>query len=107
MTLRNASGKFSLPSFGRKSHHSTNSDGSSSPSRVTSGSYPAGGGGGGGGGGGPTVSIHSSGYDGDSLSPGGAGGAGLGGIGNKIGKSIAHTRLLPALGNQDLRLLQE
>jgi hypothetical protein len=102
MALRNASSKFSMPSFGRKSNanasqpngintsagYDPNAAGASSP-RVTSGTYGA--------------SVHS----GDDAAGGNSGGRGLDGIGRKIGKSIAHTRLIPALGNQDLRLLQE
>lgn len=117
MTLRNASGKFSLP-FGRKAS-STNPqvDTTISPpeSRVTSGTYPTGVGSGGGG---DNDSLHSprgtshfsiggtSGGGGTSSADGG-GPNRLDGIGRKLGKSLAHTSLIPALGNQDLRLLQE
>ncbi|KAL7422528.1 hypothetical protein Q5752_003176 [Cryptotrichosporon argae] len=91
MTLRNASGKFSLP-FGRKGPN----DAPVSPSsRQPSGTYAA--------------------DDSDPSSPignGGSGGGGLNtaafdGLGKKIGKSIAHTSLLPGLGNKDLRALQD
>jgi hypothetical protein len=49
---------------------------------------------------------------GGGMGMGGGGGGGGGpsafdGLGRKLGKSIAHTSLLPSLGNQDLRALQE
>ncbi|ORY20374.1 Eisosome component PIL1-domain-containing protein [Naematelia encephala] len=82
MTLRNTSGKFSLPSFGRKA---SGADGpATSPSR----------------GGG-------NGYDDDGGSPHRDGSSGFSGLGEKLGKSIAHQSLLPVLGNKDMRLLQD
>lgn len=111
MTLRNASGKFSLPSFGRnknQSHHES----TPSQSRVSSSTY----------GSGPGAVVTSgesepssprvadsmmSGGSGGGLGGGGGGPSAFDGIGRKLGKSIAHTSLLPSLGNQDLRALQE
>ncbi len=92
MTLRNTSGKFSLPTFGRKN----TSDGPSSPSAKTNGrDY----------------------YDDDGYSPGrearnrdsraGNAGAQLDAFGKKVVQSLAHQSLLPALANRDLRSLQE
>ncbi|KAL1407764.1 hypothetical protein Q8F55_007198 [Vanrija albida] len=116
MTLRGASGKFSLPTFGRKSNANDNSptQGSRIPSNSTPQYAPN-----------PdTTSKLSHGRDSDSIiAPhhdfsgvhlgGGGGGANgsngssLDGFGKKIGKSIAHTSFLPSLGNQDLRALQD
>ncbi|CAK9782025.1 hypothetical protein CC85DRAFT_330599 [Cutaneotrichosporon oleaginosum] len=117
MTLRNASGKFSLPTFGR-SKHNQHHDSAPAQSRVSSSTYNSG----------PPQTLTSgesepssprapesmmSGSTGGGMGLGGAGGAGGGGpsafdgIGRKLGKSIAHTSLLPSLGNQDLRALQD
>ena len=89
MTLRNSSGKFSLPSFARRN---TAGEPPSSPSHTN----------------GTGV------YDDDGNSPGrerdssgGGVGGGFDGFGRKLGKSIAHQSLLPGLGNRDLRALQE
>lgn len=92
MTLRNTSGKFSLPTFGRRN---TSGDGPSSPSatRTNGNGY----------------------YDDDGYSPGkerdrdrdGTGAGGLDALGKKLAKGIAHQSLLPGLGNRDLRALQE
>lgn len=98
MALRSTSGKFGLPSFGRR----RGSD-SQPQSRIVSGAAP------------PNVDNDSlaSPPPGSNFSPAHAhshsgGGSGtLGVIGNKLGKKVAHTSLLPALGNQDLRALQE
>ena len=88
--LRNASGKFSIPSFGRKV--SGVQDTPNSPQRVNG--Y-----------------IEESSPPRDSFGSAGGGGAGSGlggdGLGKKLGKSLAHQSLLPSLGNQDLRALQE
>jgi hypothetical protein len=78
MTLRNTSGKFSLSHFGRKPSQSE------SPS-----------------------SSYGVGNDEDREREGGSGGSAFDGLGKKLGKSLAHTSLLPALGNSDLRVLQE
>lgn len=104
MALRSTSGKFGLPSFGRRRGSE-----SQPSSRIVSGSAPTGSGdndslas--------PTTGQHSnfSPAHGHTHSSGGGGGSGtLGVIGNKLGKKVAHTSLLPALGNQDLRALQE
>jgi hypothetical protein len=47
------------------------------------------------------------GNDEDREREGGSGGSAFDGLGKKLGKSLAHTSLLPALGNSDLRVLQE
>lgn len=87
MTLRNSSGKFSLPSFGRKA--SGVHDGPASPSRPNGNPYddPA-----------------SPGREGNGFSLGNGGGEGFG---RKLGKSIAHQSILPSLGNKEQRALQE
>lgn len=115
MTLRGASGKFSLPSFGRKSNAN---DISPSQSRIPSNSTPQYA---------PNPDSTSKlghGRDSDSIigpqhdysgvnlggggnAANGSNGSSLDGFGKKIGKSIAHTSFLPSLGNQDLRALQE
>ncbi|KAK4689622.1 hypothetical protein P7C73_g485, partial [Tremellales sp. Uapishka_1] len=85
MTLRNTSGKFSLPSFGRKASGQLNEP--DSPSRhYGDDDY---------------YSSH------NRESSGGQGGSPFDGFGKKLGKSLAHTSLLPALGNKDLRALQD
>ncbi|EIW68385.1 hypothetical protein TREMEDRAFT_74265 [Tremella mesenterica DSM 1558] len=92
MSLRGASGKFSLPSFGRKNtgteptspsrEYGNDSDFSpASPTRENG--HSAGGGGGGG------------------------GLVGMDNFGRSLGKKIAHQSLLPALGNKDQRALQD
>lgn len=119
MTLRNASGKFALPSFGR-SKNQANHESTPAQSRVSSSTYNSGPA--------PTMtsgdsepssprfaeSTRSGSTGGGGMAMGGGGGGGGGGgpsafdgIGRKLGKSIAHTSLLPSLGNQDLRALQE
>lgn len=91
MSMRNTSGKFSIP-FGRKS----DSKGPSSPTTTgpSHGRFFSGSGGGGGGSG-----------DDDFGPSGNSGGVGSGGL--NLGKRIAHQSFLPGLGNQDLRQLQE
>lgn len=85
MSMRNTSGKFTIP-FGRKSDNKT-------PASPT--------------GTGPTHGrFFSTGGSGDDdFGPGGEKGSGSGGL--NLGKRIAHQRLIPGLGNQDLRQLQE
>ncbi|EKD02677.1 hypothetical protein A1Q2_02907 [Trichosporon asahii var. asahii CBS 8904] len=99
MALRSASGKFGLPSFGRR----RGSD-SQPQSRIVSGAAPTSG----------DESLASPTAGNSNFAPthahthsGGGGSGTLGGIGNKLGKKVAHTSLLPALGNQDLRALQD
>lgn len=88
MSLRNASGKFSMPTFGRKN----TVDGPSSPSATRQ---------------------NATGYYDDDYSPGkdrdrdGSGGVRFDELGRKLGKTIAHQSLLPSLGNRELRSLQE
>ncbi|ORX38258.1 Eisosome component PIL1-domain-containing protein [Kockovaella imperatae] len=84
---RNTSGKFSLGSFGRKV--SGLGDGQTSPARTTHGGG------------------HNHEYSDDASPSSGGAGAGFDGLGKKLGKSIAHQSLLPGLGNQDLRALQD
>lgn len=103
MALRSTSGKFGLPSFGRR----RGSD-SQPQSRIASGATapPAAAGGdsedaqalas-------PTATTFSPSHNHTNSSSGGH----LDGLGKKLGKKVAHTSLLPALGNQDLRTLQE
>ncbi len=116
MTLRNASGKFSLPSVGRNKHNAHH-DSTPAQSRVSSSTYNSGPA--------PTMtsgesepssprvpeSMMSGSTGGGGMGMGGGGGGGgpsaFDGLGRKLGKSIAHTSLLPSLGNQDLRALQE
>lgn len=100
MALRSASGKFGLPSFGRR----RGSD-SQPQSRIVSGAAPTSG---------DNESLASPTAGNSNFAPthahtpsSGGGSGTLGGIGNKLGKKVAHTSLLPALGNQDLRALQE
>lgn len=76
MTLRNTSGKFNIPGFGRK-----NSEGPTSPARASGSESPSGHG----------------------REPSGS----FAGLGNKLGKTIAHQSIIPSLGNQENRLLQE
>lgn len=106
MALRSTSGKFGLPSFGRR----RGSD-SQPSSRIVSGAAPGAGSGDNDSLASPTTGQHSnflpSHSHSHSQSGGGSGGGTLGVIGNKLGKKVAHTSLLPALGNQDLRALQE
>lgn len=94
MTLRNASGKFSLP-FGRKSNDS-------SQPRQSSSTYSSGG---------QTQSLAPQDAEPPTSpmapEPTSAGSAPGEGFGSKLGKKIAHTSLMPSLGNQDLRELQE
>ena len=86
MSMRNTSGKFTIP-FGRKSDKTPASPTGTGP---THGRFFSSGGGSGD----------------DDFGPGGqTGGSGSGGL--NIGKRIAHQRLIPGLGNQDLRQLQE
>ena len=88
--MRTTSGKFTIP-FGRKS----DSKGPASPTTTgpSHGRFFSGSGGGGGSGD-------------DDFGPGGnGGGSGSGGL--NLGKRIAHQSLIPGLGNQDLRQLQE
>ncbi|WVQ77648.1 hypothetical protein IAR50_007336 [Cryptococcus sp. DSM 104548] len=84
MSLRGASGKFSLAGFGRKV---------SGVDRPTSPSNAA--------------EHNSSGYDEDSSPVRESHGAGLDGFGQKLQGKLAHNRLLPSLGHKDLRLLQD
>ena len=101
MSLRNTSGKFSLPSFGRKATdtapnspgglgHNGYDESTPAPQREGGGMGMGMGAGGGGGTGGA-----------------GGGGIALDGLGRKLGKSLAHQSLLPGLGNKDFRVLQE
>jgi hypothetical protein len=85
MSMRNTSGKFTIP-FGRKSDKTPASPTGTGP---THGRFFSSGGGSGD----------------DDFGPGGEKGSGSGGL--NIGKRIAHQRLIPGLGNQDLRQLQE
>lgn len=103
MALRSTSGKFGLPSFGRR----RGSD-SQPSSRIASGSAAPQGAGSGDNDeslASPTTAT------GSNFSPShnysNSTGGHLDGLGKKIGKKVAHTSLLPALGNQDLRALQE
>ena len=102
MSLRGTSGKFSLPTFGRKHSADPNSPsrmqgedfGPASPSREN-GYFSGDGGSGGGGGGGGGSRVVSGGRE------------ALDGFGKNLGKKIAHQSLLPALGNKEARPLQE
>jgi hypothetical protein len=85
MSMRNTSGKFTIP-FGRKSDKTPASPTGTGP---THGRFFSSGGGSGD----------------DDFGPGGEKGSGSGGL--NLGKRIAHQRLIPGLGNQDLRQLQE
>jgi hypothetical protein len=86
MSMRNTSGKFSIP-FGRKSEKTPASPTGNGP---THGRFFSSGGGSGD----------------DDFGPGGqTGGSGSGGL--NLGKRIAHQSLIPGLGNQELRQLQE
>jgi hypothetical protein len=85
MSMRNTSGKFSIP-FGRKSDKTPASPTGNGP---THGRFFSSGGGSGD----------------DDFGPGGEKGNGSGGL--NLGKRIAHQSLIPGLGNQDLRQLQE
>lgn len=98
MTLRSTSGKFSLPSFGRKA--STAQDGPGSPIRSNGNQYED-----------PGSPGREGGFsfgNGNSNGGGGSGGNNaFDGLGKKLGKSIAHQSLLPGLGNKEQRALQE
>ncbi|WWD19293.1 hypothetical protein CI109_103751 [Kwoniella shandongensis] len=88
MTLRNTSGKFSLSNFGRKV------SGVGEPTSPT------------------RTNGHSGGYGDDDVaaSPGRdghGGGVAFDGLGRKLKGSLAHQSLLPALGNKDVRALQD
>jgi len=86
MGMRNTSGKFSIP-FGRKSDKTPASPTGNGP---THGRFFSSGGGSGD----------------DDFGPGGqTGGSGSGGL--NLGKRFAHQSLIPGLGNQELRQLQE
>ena len=85
MGMRNTSGKFTIP-FGRKSDKTPASPTGTGP---THGRFFSSGGGSGD----------------DDFGPGGEKGSGSGGL--NLGKRIAHQSLIPGLGNQDLRQLQE
>jgi len=85
MSMRNTSGKFTIP-FGRKSDKTPASPTGNGP---THGRFFSSGGGSGD----------------DDFGPGGEKGSGSGGL--NLGKRIAHQSLIPGLGNQDLRQLQE
>ncbi|WVQ79699.1 hypothetical protein IAT38_001799 [Cryptococcus sp. DSM 104549] len=86
MSLRNTSGKFSLSSFGRKV--SGVQDPPSSPGNA------------------PATSNGNHTYDDDAGSPTNSG-SGFDGFGKKLKGSLAHQHLLPALGNKDVRALQD
>ena len=95
--LRNASAKFSLANLGRKVSDSPNSPGRWNNNNDSDLSPPRG----------ADTSGGSLGPNGPGGGPAEKGGIALDAFGKKLGKSIAHQSLLPGLGNQDLRALQE